>query len=364
VRLALISLHAAPLTHASPAVGGQNVYLHYLVEALRARGCHPVGIYDDADGLRPGAYDIVMSHYWTAIPMAEALAQATDIPWVHTYHSLAPEDDQDYGGPDTGRRSELEKLAATSAHAICANSSLDATHISNRHETRRAPVTVLPGVDLDRFRPGDRERQRRKLGLDGSPIVLCVGRIAKGKRLPLAIETFARLLGGRTEDARLLVAGAPDGDHGSLELRRARRRAAQLGIAEKVQFVGAIAHTDLHRYYSAADALLFASRRESFGLVILEAQACGLPVVATAVGGVADVVQNGVNGFIVDRGDADQLARRLADALDPQLAPALRDSASESARRFTWDRTALQLLDVFHAASKHLRIERDGLTTK
>jgi D-inositol-3-phosphate glycosyltransferase len=361
VRLALISLHAAPLTHASPRVGGQNVYLHYLVKALRACGCCPVGIYDDADGARPGEYDIVTSHYWTAIPTAAALAQATDIPWVHTYHSLAPEEERDDGGGATGRRSELEELAATSAHAICANSSLDAHHISTRYDTRRAPVTVLPGVDLDRFRPGDRERQRRRLGLDGTPVVLCVGRIAKGKRLPLAVEAFARLLGVRSTDARLLIVGAPDGDHGFHELRRARRRATQLGIADKVRFAGAVAHTDLHHYYSAADALLFASQRESFGLVLLEAQACGLPVVTTAVGGATDVVQNGVTGFIVDHGDAEQLARRLDDALDPNLAPALRKGASQSAQRFTWDRTASRLLDVFQAVSEHVGVERDQL---
>ena len=349
MRLALINLHAAPLTHASPTVGGQSVYLHYLIEALRARGCHPVGIYDEIDGARQGDYDVVTSHYWTAIPAAAALAQVTGIPWVHTYHSLVPEEDLDDGGRGPGRRSELERSAAASAHAICANSSLDAHHISARYEPRRAPITVLPGVDLDRFHPGDREMQRRRLGLDEAPVVLCVGRIAKGKQLPLAVEVFARLLERRAADARLVVVGAPDGDHGFRELQSARRRAERLGVSDKVRFTGAVAHTDLRHYYSAADALLFASRRESFGLVVLEAQACGLPVVATAVGGVADVVRDGVTGFIADHGAVEQLLRSLGDALDPLLAPALRDRAAESARRFTWDRTADQLLSVFHA---------------
>jgi D-inositol-3-phosphate glycosyltransferase len=325
------------------------VYLHYLVKALRARGCHPIGIYNGADGVQPDEYDIVTSHYWTAIPSAAALAKEMNIPWVHTYHSLAPEEDLDDGVRGPARRFELEELAAASAHVVCANSSLDALDIGARYDTRRAPITVLPGVDLDRFRPGDRERQRRELGLNGTPVVLCVGRIAKGKQLPLAIEAFARMLSVRRTGARLVVVGAPDGDHGCLELQRARLRANQFGISDKVKFAGAVAHADLRHYYSAADALLFASRRESFGLVVLEAQACGLPVVSTSVGGVADVVQDGVTGFIVDHGDAEQLARGLDNALDPLLAPDLRDGASKSARRFTWDRTASQLLNVFQS---------------
>lgn len=351
MRIALINLHAAPLRHAGPAVGGQSVYLHYLIKALRSRGCHPVEIYDEVDGLRPGAFDVVTSHYWTAIPAAASLSQAANVPWVHTYHSLAPEKDLDGKGWRLRRRAGLEELAAACAHAICANSSLDADAISARYKTRQAPVTVIPGVDTDRFRPGDRERQRRELGLGGTPVVLCVGRVAKGKRLHLAIEAFARLLAARKSEARLLVVGAPDGDHGLRELHRARCRAAHLGISDRVGFVGTVAHRDLHRYYSAADVLLFASRRESFGLVVLEAQACGLPVVTTRVGGAADVVEDGVTGFIVDHGDAEQLARCLDRALDPLLAPALRVRASESARRFTWDRTASRLVDVLKAVA-------------
>jgi len=354
VRLALISPNAAPLSHASPTVGGQHVYLHNLIEALRARGSHLVEIYDLTDGIRGGEYDVVTSHYWTAIPTAAALARATNTPWVHTYHSLVPEEDPDLGGRSTGRRYELEGTAAELAHAICANSSLDAQQISARYETRRPPITVLPGVDLDRFQSGNREKQRRRLGLGSAPVVLWVGRIAKGKRLPLAIEAFAQLVSGHMADARFVVVGAPDGDHGFLELRRARRRAIELGVAEKVVFSGAVAHPDLHHYYAAADALLFTSRRESFGLVLLEAQASGLPVVTTAVGGAADVIQNGVTGFIVDQNDDGRLGRRLADALDPHFAPTLRDAASRSVQRFTWDRTASQLLNVFQAISADL----------
>jgi glycosyltransferase involved in cell wall biosynthesis len=188
------------------------------------------------------------------------------------------------------------------------------------------------------------------------PIVLCVNRIARGKRLDLAVEAFARLARERMPTARLLVVGGPDGDSGQLELTGARFRANEFGVADRVSFIGPVVHADLPHYYRAADALLLASERESFGLVLLEAQACGLPVVSTSVGGACEVVRNGRTGVVVDQGDVEGLAAGLAYVLDPALAPRLRAQAIGRAASFDWSRTSANLVRLLASlADQRLR---------
>jgi D-inositol-3-phosphate glycosyltransferase len=177
-------------------------------------------------------------------------------------------------------------------------------------------------------------------------VVLWVGRVARGKRLYLAVEAFAQMARTSDLDARLLVLGGPDGEGGEAELDLARRRAADLGVAGRVDFAGPVPHRQLPRWYAAADALLFTSERESFGLVVLEAQACGLPVVATAVGGVREIVADGISGRIVEEASAAALGTALRSLLREQPHRGVRAQALALRRRFSWAGTARCLLDL------------------
>jgi glycosyltransferase involved in cell wall biosynthesis len=189
----------------------------------------------------------------------------------------------------------------------------------------RRPIEVVPtGVDLDRFRPGDRAAARARLGVGAGPLLLYVGRLDREKNVGFLIDAFAGVA-ARHPDAEFWLVG-----RGTHE-RALRRRAARLGAGERVRFVGGVVHDEIVRYYQAADLFVFASTTETQGLAVLEAMAVGVPVVAVRASGVEEAVVDGVSGLLVPE-DPEVFAAAVRELLaDAGLASKLAAGAREAA---------------------------------
>jgi D-inositol-3-phosphate glycosyltransferase len=201
-------------------------------------------------------------------------------------------------------------------------------------------IAIVPqGVDSTIFAPGDRVLARRALRLDEAPTLLFVGRIQPLKGVDLAIETLARLHAPR---ATLLVVGGPSGPEGEAELTRVHALVEELGLEARVRFVPPQPHDRLATYYQAADVCVVPSRAESFGLVALEAAACGTPVVAANVGGLRYVVDDGTTGVLVDGREADEFAAAVDRILQVDTGE-MSARAVERAAGFRWNIAAARL---------------------
>jgi D-inositol-3-phosphate glycosyltransferase len=186
-------------------------------------------------------------------------------------------------------------------------------------------------------------RRHWRAGRD--PVLLFVGRIQPLKGVDLAVQCLAALDHPR---AQLVVVGGPSGTDGNAELARVHGLARDLGVADRVRFEPARAHDDLACYYRAADVVLVPSRTESFGLVALEAAACGTPVVASSVGGLRAIVDHGVSGYLVDERDPCAYAAFVDDVLrDPERAAEMRAQAAVRARQYTWSIAAARLRRLY-----------------
>jgi D-inositol-3-phosphate glycosyltransferase len=200
-----------------------------------------------------------------------------------------------------------------------------------------------PGVDHRLFAPGDRDASRRKLGLGDAPIVLFVGRIQRHKGIDVAVRAVHEVA-----NAHLLIVGGPSGDHGSAELDYLMGLIADLGLSDRVQFIPPQPHDQLADFYRAADTLVMPSRSESFGLVAVEAQACGLPVVAARVGGLASTVADTRSGLLVDGHEPASFAAAITAILDhPDFRETLSAGAVDFARQFSWEAAANRMLELY-----------------
>jgi D-inositol-3-phosphate glycosyltransferase len=212
-------------------------------------------------------------------------------------------------------------------------------------------LVIPPGVDLQRFSPGDRQRARAAIGVPEDAVVLLfVGRIQPLKAPDLLLEAAARMLAddpALRATLQVLVVGAPSGS-GLAEPRRLQELAVSLGVADVVRFLPPQPPERLAEHYRAADVAVVPSHNESFGLVALEAQACGTPVVAAAVGGLHTAVDDGVSGLLVaGRNPADYAAAVRRVLARRELLAA---GARRHATRFSWDRTVDSLVDAYAAA--------------
>jgi D-inositol-3-phosphate glycosyltransferase len=204
---------------------------------------------------------------------------------------------------------------------------------------------VPPGVDHSVFFPADRERARRRIGVHDRRVLLFAGRIQPLKGVDLAVRTVAAL---DDPSVVLLVVGGPSGPDGEKELRRTKELIHQLGVGEQVRFVPAQPHDRLRDFYCAADVCIVPSRSESFGLVALEAAACGTPVVASAVGGLRSLVDDGHTGFLIDSRDPADYAAPIARLFaDPTLAAEMSVSTAARSRRYSWSITAARLRRLY-----------------
>lgn len=275
------------------------------------------------NGLR---YDLIHSHYWISAAVG-ALAQARwRRPHLVMFHTLgAAKNTPGSGEHESARRVAEERRLAAVADRVVAPSAGEAAHLTDLYGVPREKISLVPcGVDLDLFQPRGRAAGRQRLGLPAEEeTMLFVGRLAPLKGLENLIAALA-LLRPRHPRLTLRVVGG-DGPQGPPALIR---RAQELGVAQAVHFAGRIDQTDLPFYYSAADLLALPSYYESFGLVVLEALACGTPVAATAVGVAPAVIREGCNGVILAGPEPDAIAQDVARLLampgDPERASQIR----------------------------------------
>ncbi|MBV8463754.1 MAG: glycosyltransferase, partial [Acidimicrobiales bacterium] len=247
------------------------------------------------------------------------------------------------------RRAEAEAEVIRCSDTVLASCEVEAAQISELYEADPTRIRIVaPGVDHAFFGPGDRAQARRALALPSSgPLLLFVGRIQPLKALPTAIRVLEEMRDGHP-DARLVVVGGPSGPHGQEELRHSHRVVADLGLEDRVLFVPPRPHELLSTYYRAADVCIVPSRSESFGLVALEAAACGVPVVASDVGGLRSLIDDGRTGFLVDETSPSAFARRVHEILDaPLVAERMGTAAVLRARGYTWARAAAVLREVY-----------------
>lgn len=306
--------------------------------------------------------DAVHANYWLSGVAGHVIKHELKIPLVSTFHTLdrvkaeASQEEIDAGEP--ARRAEAEARVIGCSDAVLASCSVEADQIAALYGADPARVkTVAPGVDHAFFAPGNRPQARRALGLPSSgEMLLFVGRIQPLKAADVAVRTLARL--HQFPDAFLVVVGGPSGPQGDHELRRLGALVDELGLSTRVRFVPPQPHELLSTFYRAADVCLVPSRSESFGLVALEAAACGTPVVASAVGGLTTLVEDGRTGFLVEGRNLDAFSGRVADLLnDKAMAAAMSADAAAKARRYTWSVAAGGLVALYRELTEHQLVE-------
>jgi D-inositol-3-phosphate glycosyltransferase len=305
--------------------------------------------------------DAIHANYWLSGMAGHALKHDLELPLVSTFHTLdrvkAEASAEELVAAEPARRALAEADVIGCSDAILASCSVEAAQLVELYDADPERIEIVaPGVDHAFFAPGDRRQARRALGLPQDvPLLLFVGRIQPLKGLAVAVETLAgvrALAGGslsrRLALAQLVVVGGPSGPHGDDELERAVKLAAGLGVEDRVTFVDPQPHELLSTFYRAADVVLVPSRSESFGLVALEAAACGIPIVAAAVGGLSTLVDHGVTGYLVDERSPQIYAEHVASILaSPATAAALGAAATERARRYTWSVAAARLRRLY-----------------
>ena len=293
-------------------------------------------------------YDILHSHYWLSGVLGAMARSAWDIPHLLTYHTIGAVKQQicpSENEPELRLTSE-QKLAKDCDGLVVATQK-EKEYLS-RYDVPVDKITVIPcGVDFHRFKPLDKPSARRQLGYSGDDfMVIYVGRYAPVKGLHRLLETVGRLT--HLPGLRLVMVGG-DGPHTPM-FRQLQSKAAALNIQNRVTFAGRVEQKTLPQYYSAADVLAVPSDYESFGLVALEALACGTPVVTTPVGAMEKIVKDGVTGYVATDSDPKHFAR-LIEAVwlkqqENSLSPSkIRDSVTE----FTWTRSASLLLEAYRS---------------
>jgi D-inositol-3-phosphate glycosyltransferase len=304
-----------------------------------------------ADGVASfGPYDVVHSHYWLSGVAGSLLRRRWDIPHVVSFHTLARVKDAASPGdpPEPIFRKRGEDRVVASADRIIAPTQTERAQLVDLYAADADSVYVVPpGVDLDRFCPGDRAAAKRRFGFSDDPLVVFVGRLQAFKGTDIAVDALGHLK-RLVPDAQLAIVGgdSPRGSRG--EHVRLRLTARRLGVSERLRFMEPVSHLELPELYRAADVVVVPSASESFGLVALESSACGTPVVATAVGGLREVIRDGESGYLVRRRDAKAFAAALSRVLaDPGTQHRLGVNAVRQARRFPWSRTTDGTLEAY-----------------
>jgi D-inositol-3-phosphate glycosyltransferase len=304
------------------------------------------------EGPRP---DVVHSHYWLSGWVGQSAKEIWGVPLVASFHTLGKVKNYSLArgeGPEPPLRLAGEERVIRTADRILAPTPAEAAHLVGLYRADPAAIRVVPpGVDHALFSPRPRDRARRRLHLTDVRLVLFVGRLQPHKGPDVAIRTLAEALArdpSGTADVVLAVVGGPSGASRGAEVVRLMDLASALGVGERVMFFPPQPQSRLADFYAAAEAILVPSRSESFGLVALEAQACGTPVIASAAGGLRFVVVDGVTGFLVEGHDpADHADRLLRILHDPELRDAMGRAGAAHSHRFSWDATADEVLRVY-----------------
>jgi D-inositol-3-phosphate glycosyltransferase len=305
------------------------------------------------------AYDLIHSHYWLSGWVARELRRSWGTPIVHMFHTLGRMKDSVAQRPEereTSRRIEVETQIMAFADRLVAATPLEKAQMVWLYGADPCKIEVIPGgVDLSLFRPLSQEETRRQLGIcDRLHMILFVGRIEPLKGIDTLLRAMAIVAKDfprwKDEICVCIVGGdaseKPDTINAEMERLRALRE--ELGISDLVTFLGAQAQDTLPCYYSAADVLVVPSHYESFGMVALEAMACGTPVIASKVGGLSFTVQDGITGFHVPERDPEALAGKISLLLkDHDLRSRLGAQAVQWVRCYSWSKVADRIMSLY-----------------
>ncbi len=293
------------------------------------------------------AYDLLHSHYWLSAWAAEELKAQLIIPHVATFHTLGEVKNRARPAEmEPELRLEAERKAIALADSIIAFTAEEKDNLVHIYGAQPDQVKIIPcGVDLKLFHPTDMEEARSELGLPRhSKILLFAGRIEPFKGIDILLRAVVCL--EDKDDLRLLILGTDSESDG--EVARLRSLSGELGIGDKVTFLGVVEHERMPLFYNAADVCVVPSYHESFGLVALEALACSTPVVASRVGGLATVIKDGETGYLIDKLSHEAFAQRLELLLgDEELRRRMGGAARSSVMKYTWSKVAGQVLRVY-----------------
>ncbi len=405
-RIAILSVHTSPLHQPGTGdAGGMNVYIAETAKCIAQRGIE-VEIFTRATGtndreateLAPGVlvrhipagpfeglrkeelpaqlcavtagvlraeaakhegfYDLIHSHYWLSGQVGWIAQERWHVPLVHTMHTMARVKNLQLAGTDTPEpaiREIGEEQVVSAADRLVANTQTEADELIELNGADPTRVRVVhPGVDLAEFLPGDMQKVRSELGISPNAIVLLfVGRIQPLKAPDILLKASAQLLKSHPEiRERLVVAicGGPSGT-GLAEPDSLINLANELGIREVVRFEPPTNRATLVKWFQAATVCVVPSYSESFGLVAIEAQACGTPVIAADVGGLPTAVAHGKSGLLIQGHNPEDWAKEiLRVVLDDELRMRLSSGAIAHAAQFSWDKTADELIEVYREA--------------
>ncbi len=365
LRVAMLSVHTCPLAAlGGKETGGMNVYVREVSRELgrmgvavdvftrsqnpsiprvvqlgeRARVIHlPAGaeapmarerVYDHLDEFVDGVeawriagsidYDLIHAHYWLSGVAALALKARCSAPVLQMFHTLGRLKNRvarSAAELEPAVRLEEETRIVSGADRIVAANVVERAELLRDYAAPASRIATIPcGVDTDLFVPGDRAEARRRLGLDERPVLLWVGRIAPIKGLDTLLDAVARL-SAAGQGLRLLIVGGEADEPTNGHEASLRQRIERLRLEDTVRFIGPQPQSVLPVYYVASDVTVLPSYYESFGMVALEAMACGSPVIASRVGGLVTTVRDGVTGFLVPDSDVAALADRIGSLI-------------------------------------------------
>jgi len=306
-------------------------------------------------------YDLVHSHYWMSGLAAAELRKAWNTPIVHMFHTLGEMKNRIARSPaETEGEYRIigEKRVLRAADRIIVATAAEKSQLEFLyHANSRKMVTIPPGVDTSRFYPIDGDEAKAVIGVPSpNRMLLYVGRIEPLKGVDTLIQAIGKLkhsgMMGKCPRELVIIGGDPDADPESMteEMRRLQTLCTDLGIEDLVLFLGKRSQETLPYYYSAAEVVIVPSHYESFGMVALEAMACGTPVVASQVGGLAFLVQDGITGYVIPDGDPDALAERLTHLVcNTGLRTQFSAQAAAYARNYSWDLITPKIVDVYQS---------------
>jgi D-inositol-3-phosphate glycosyltransferase len=301
----------------------------------------------------PVPYHLVHSHYWQSGWAGGVLARAVEAPHVAMFHTLGEVKNRArISEQEPRQRIAHERAVVRRADAILTASAHERDLLTRHYGANPSRLHTIPcGVDLELFRPYDRDASRRELGLaPGSPVILSVGRLEKLKGVDILIDAVAQL---QETDFQLVIVG---GDARASALKaELLSQALAAGLEGNVRFEGAVPHDRLPLYYSAADVTVVPSYYESFGLVAVESMACGTPVVASRVGGLVSTVTDGVAGYLIPWRCPEPFAEKLDVLLNnPELRANFGRAARRSVERFAWPRVGAEMAAFYdHVLTEH-----------
>lgn len=407
MNIAIISYHTCPLaTLGGKDTGGMNVYVRDLTKYLGSMGIHAdvftrsqdehiphvlhelgcgnrvVHIPAGPENPRPKAelqkylpefvngilnfsetkritYDLIHSHYWLSGLAALQLKEKWNIPVIQMFHTLAllkniiarstEEMEGDY-------RIEGEREVINQVDRIVVSTIDEKENLIKLYSSPKEKISIIPpGVDITRFYPISNDEAKEFLNIPADEkMILFVGRIEPLKGIDTLIKAIAQM---RKSDVLstcphylYIIGGEPNSENcnGSQEIERLKALCEEFGVGDMILFMGKKDQNTLQYYYSAAEIVVMPSNYESFGMVALEAMACGTPVVATQVGGLQHLIQNGKTGFIVPHNNPDSLEERLTQLICmPELRAQMSCNSIEYARTYSWETITPRIIDLY-----------------